>query len=89
MTDTKLDRRHTLRNQITAVLEAHPDGLSVSEIARLIAYSTTYNGVRQSLLGLANAYIDRWRKDAAGPHKAIWCLSDKCIVDCPKPRGYI
>ena len=86
MTAAKLDRRYTLRNQITAVLEAHPDGLSVSEIVTRITWPTNDSGVRQSLLSLPGAYVAQWRK-GKGPYHAIWCLSDKCMVDCPKPRG--
>ena len=85
MTAAKLDRRYTLRNQITEALKAHPDGLSVSEIVARITWPTNDSGVRQSLLSLPGAYIDRWVKEK-GPYRAIWCLSDECMVDCPKPR---
>ena len=87
MTTAKIDRRHTLRNQIKAVLDAHPEGLSVSEIVARITWPTDNTGVRQSLLNLPSAYIDRWAKSGKGPYHAVWRLSDKCGVDCPKPAS--
>ena len=85
MQPNKTDRRHTLRNQIEEVLKAHPEGLSVSEITARITWPTGGNGVRRSLLSLSSAYVARWAKSGQGPYHAVWCLSDKCMVDCPKP----
>lgn len=75
----------SLRHQIQAILEAHPEGLSLTEITTLLGGDTPYTGVRQSLLNIPLAYVDRWYKGAVGPYKSIWCLSNKVEVDCPRP----
>jgi len=77
--------RPSLRHRIQAILEAHPEGLSLTEITTLLGGDTPYTGVRQSLLNIPLAYVDRWYKGAVGPYKAIWCLSNKVEVDCPRP----
>ena len=66
---------------VRMLLQKYPDGLPVSEIAERL--ETKPSPMRRALLGMPDAYIDRWiahRKQWT----AVWCV----VVppgNCPKP----
>ena len=68
---------------IRAVLHAHSDGLSVSDIYWKTGIDAKV--VRACLKKMADAYIDRWvlgRQQR--PPEAIWCVVH-VPEDCPRP----
>ena len=70
---------------IRALLQQHPDGLTVPEIGKLMKKRPSL--IRQSIHRMPDAYIDRW---VAGTTKwvSVWCLNP-LPPHAPKPEGSI
>lgn len=78
--------RKSARPAIRELLRQHPDGLTTTEIARVVPDLKDSNAARQALLRMPDAYIDRWqsRFAARGQYSAVWCV----VVpppNCPYP----
>ena len=77
--------RTNATNQIRALLRAHPDGLSTTEIAKHVNREASNTG--KLLHGMPDTYIDRWEKTNRA-YAAVWCI----VIppdNCPHPKGKV
>jgi hypothetical protein len=74
--------RTNATNQIRALLRAHPDGLSTTEIAKHVNREASNTG--KLLHGMPDTYIDRWNGPTRGQYTAIWCIVTP-PDNCPHP----
>lgn len=70
---------------VRMALQKYHDGLTVSEIAERLEKDA--NHIRRALLGMSDAYIDRWisGREHRKQWAAVWCV----VVppqNCPKPK---
>jgi hypothetical protein len=70
--------------EIRAALRQHADGLTLSELAKLLGIGT--ETLRPSIRSMPDVYIDRWLPPKRGlEFAAVYCA---VVVpeDCPKPE---
>jgi hypothetical protein len=68
---------------IRTLLRARPDGLRIEEMAEALGLQP--KTLRRALVGMPDAYLDRWVKGARGQWNAVWCV----VVppqNCPHPK---
>lgn len=68
---------------IRALLRAHPDGLSTTEVAGRVNRNAGNMG--KLLRSMPDAYVDRWIGPVRGQYTAVWCVVVP-PADCPHPR---
>lgn len=74
--------KRDLRAEIRALLLAHPDGLTTSQVCRLAKASD--KSVRHSLGSMPDVYIDRWEFPRQGPLAAVF-IAVVVPENCPRP----
>jgi chromosome segregation and condensation protein ScpB len=67
---------------IRALLHQNPDGLMVSEIAKVLGVE--HRSIKVALQNMVDTYIDRWVKLRSAPMAAVWCAIE-VPPNCPKP----
>ena len=67
---------------IRKILRAHPDGLTIAQIGRLIGVG--YDTVRGALNAMPDVYIDRWEKSVRS-FTAVW-VAVVPPANCPRPK---
>lgn len=69
---------------IRAALRLCPDGLTITQLTRRLPIKS--DSIRNALLKMPDAYIDRWEGPHRGKYAAVWCV----VVppeNCPYPMS--
>ena len=68
--------------EIRALLRANDDGMTVAQLST--ALGSRNDVVKNCLLAMPDAYIDRYLKPVRGQHPAVWCVVVP-PANCPHP----
>lgn len=70
--------------EVRRLLRAHDEGLTVSEIMKMMPAISRPVSARRVLENMPDAYIDRWVLPKRGQWQAVWCIVTP-PPHCPYP----